>query len=75
MKLDVSDFSSDAVFVVFDGDMQNLLDIPCRTLVSLSKVYGYSLTKRLGLYIFIVCFLKLFPRDFFILCFFIELKG
>lgn len=24
MKLDVSDFSSDAVFVIFDGDMQNL---------------------------------------------------
>lgn len=56
MKLDVSDYSSDAVFVVFDGDMQNLLDIPCSTLVSLSKVYSYNLIKGLGLYIFIMFF-------------------
>lgn len=38
MKLDVSDAHADAVFVVFDGDMQNLIDVPCSTLVSLSKV-------------------------------------
>lgn len=58
MKLDVSDSHADVVFVVFDGDMQNLLDIPCNTLVSLSKV-------------FIICssFLKLFLLFSYVNCY------
>jgi hypothetical protein len=40
VKLSVRDSTSDAVFVMFDGDMQLLLGEQCSDLVSAAKV-GY----------------------------------
>ena len=60
VKLDVSDSHADAVFVVFDGDIQNLLDTPCSTLVSLSKVFiiytSYRKVFILFSYFYICCY-------------------
>lgn len=39
VKVNVSDATNVGVFVVFDGDMQNLLNTPCSSLVSVAKVY------------------------------------
>ena len=38
MKRSVNDSTPDAVFVVFDSDMQSLLDEQCNNLVSVAKV-------------------------------------
>ncbi|AES99245.1 replication factor A protein 1 [Medicago truncatula] len=37
VKVNVSDATNVGVFVVFDGDMQNLLNTPCSSLVSVAK--------------------------------------
>jgi len=39
VKVNVSDATNVVVFAIFDGDMQNLLNTPCSTLVSVAKVY------------------------------------
>jgi len=39
VKLNVGDGSGDAVFVVFDGDMQQLLGVASRDLVSAANVF------------------------------------
>lgn len=51
VKLNVSDATSVAVFVMFDGDMKNLLDLPCSSLVFVAKVCLLLLV-----YLYMSCF-------------------